>query len=253
MTYKAIFIDVDDTLVVHGVDNLPSRRVTQAVSACEKRGVVVCLATSRPLNAAKNVLDHLNAQGLCILNGGTQIYDASKHKIIREHYVPAPAISRVLRYASKKKFKMGYFDGADNIELSKKELPKSADKIVGLYMPEIPLVRMDEIEKDLQSIAGIAVHKMYSWDKKHGWIDVTNSNATKLHGIYEVIKLLGMDTKEIIGVGDGYNDFPLLMACGLKIAMGNAVPELKAIADFVAPTVVDDGVATVIEKFILKR
>ena len=52
-------------------------------------------------------------------------------------------------------------------------------------------------------------------------------------------------------MGDGYNDFPLLMACGLKIAMGNAVPELKAIADFIAPSVEEDGVATVIEKFIL--
>ena len=52
-------------------------------------------------------------------------------------------------------------------------------------------------------------------------------------------------------MGDGYNDFPLLMASGLKIAMGNAVPELKEIADFVAPTVEEDGVAVIIEKFIL--
>jgi hypothetical protein len=41
------------------------------------------------------------------------------------------------------------------------------------------------------------------------------------------------------------------MACGLKVAMGNAVPELKAIADYIAPSVTDDGMATVIEKFIL--
>lgn len=41
------------------------------------------------------------------------------------------------------------------------------------------------------------------------------------------------------------------MACGLKVAMGNAVKELKEIADFIAPTVEQDGLATVIEKFIL--
>ena len=41
------------------------------------------------------------------------------------------------------------------------------------------------------------------------------------------------------------------MACGLKVAMGNAIPELKEIADYVAPSVDDDGVADVIEKFIL--
>ena len=41
------------------------------------------------------------------------------------------------------------------------------------------------------------------------------------------------------------------MACGLKVAMGNAVDDLKAIADYIAPTVDEDGVADVINKFIL--
>ena len=56
----------------------------------------------------------------------------------------------------------------------------------------------------------------------------------------------------MIGIGDGYNDFPLLMACGLKIAMGNAVEDLKAIADFIVPSVEQDGVAHAINRFILK-
>lgn len=42
------------------------------------------------------------------------------------------------------------------------------------------------------------------------------------------------------------------MACGFKVAMGNAVDEVKAIADYIAPPVEEDGVADVIEKFILK-
>lgn len=49
------------------------------------------------------------------------------------------------------------------------------------------------------------------------------------------------------------NDHSLLCAYRLKIAMGNAAPELKAIADFIAPSIEEDGVATVIEKFILNR
>ncbi|MBI5619841.1 HAD hydrolase family protein, partial [Candidatus Gottesmanbacteria bacterium] len=84
-------------------------------------------------------------------------------------------------------------------------------------------------------------------------MEITHTDASKLHGIVEVARHLNIKTEEIIGVGDGYNDFPLLMASGLKIAMGNAVPELKEIADFVAPTVDEDGVATVIEKFILSK
>lgn len=63
---------------------------------------------------------------------------------------------------------------------------------------------------------------------------------------------MGISTSEIIGIGDHYNDFPLLMACGFKVAMGNAVPELKAIADYIAPSVENNGLADVLEKFVLK-
>jgi hydroxymethylpyrimidine pyrophosphatase-like HAD family hydrolase len=41
------------------------------------------------------------------------------------------------------------------------------------------------------------------------------------------------------------------MACGLKVAMGNAVADVKAIANYIAPSVEEDGIADVIEKFVL--
>ncbi|HLD24405.1 MAG TPA: HAD family hydrolase [Patescibacteria group bacterium] len=251
MKYKALFIDVDDTLVIHGLEYLPSKRVSQAVAQCTKKGVAVCLATSRPLYAAINIIAHLNMKGLCILNGGTQIYDPINKRMVRELYIPKGAISKLLAYARKHHLKIGIFDGENNIDLPKHLISKETGRIIGFYLPEIALSRVDKVEKDLEDIMDVAIHKMLSWDKKYGWIDVTNGKATKLHGILEVAKRLSIEPHEMIGIGDGYNDFPLLMACGLKIAMGNAVPELKAIADFIAPSVEEDGVATVIEKFIL--
>ena len=66
-------------------------------------------------------------------------------------------------------------------------------------------------------------------------------------------ELNGIETSQIIAAGDSYNDIPLLEACGLRIAMGNAVPELKALADYVAPSVDQDGLATAIDEFVLPR
>ena len=82
-------------------------------------------------------------------------------------------------------------------------------------------------------------------------VDVTDQSVSKMHGISEVFEILGISREDAIGVGDSYNDFPLLMACGLKVAMGNAIDELKSIADYIAPSVDDDGVTDVIEKFVL--
>lgn len=66
-------------------------------------------------------------------------------------------------------------------------------------------------------------------------------------------RILGTQTTEIVGVGDSYNGIPLLQGCGLKIAMGNAVEELKVEADYIAPSVDNDGLVDVIEKYFKTR
>jgi hydroxymethylpyrimidine pyrophosphatase-like HAD family hydrolase len=127
------------------------------------------------------------------------------------------------------------------------------DQIVSFYVPDTTPENVQKIMKAFENHPRLTTNRMLGKDLGTESVEVINSKATKQFGIYEVAKLLKIETHEIIGVGDGYNDFPLLMACGLKVAMGNAVPELKAIADFIAPSVQEDGLATVIEKFILEK
>lgn len=248
MKYKALFLDVDGTTVIHGVDNLPSSRVTEAIHKCKDIGVSVCLATSRTLRVTHGIIEHLALKGFCVLSGGTQIYDPVKKKIIIEKTLPDGVIHKILAVAKKYKQECKVFDGENEIVVDPTHPPS---KIMSAYFPQLEFSIFERIHKELSSIPSISLHRMPAWDKRFECLDVMSKDASKLHGITEVANLLGIKTHEMIGVGDGYNDFPLLMACGLKIAMGNAVPELKAIADFIAPSVEDDGVATVIEKFIL--
>lgn len=248
MKYKALFLDVDGTTVIHGIDSLPSPRVTQAILACEQIGVSVSLATSRPPRTVQKILAHLSLTGYCVLSSGAQIYDPRTKKIIIEKLFPKSAMARVIGVANELKVKVSIYDGTKEFMYDGLHPPK---KIVGMYFPELTPETLQTITRKLTGVSGISLHRMDAWNQKFEVLDIVNVHASKLHGIVEVAKLLGIETHEIIGIGDGYNDFPLLMACGLKIAMGNAVPELKAIADFIAPTVEEDGVATVIEKFIL--
>ncbi|MOA17021.1 putative phosphatase [compost metagenome] len=53
-------------------------------------------------------------------------------------------------------------------------------------------------------------------------------------------------------MGDGYNDIAMLEFAGLGVAMGNAPEEIKELADYVTDTNMNDGVAQVVESFILK-
>lgn len=248
MKYKALFLDIDGTTVVHGIHNLASSRVTKAITRCTDAGVAVCLATSRILEITIPIIEHLKLTGLCVVAGGVQIYDPQKKKVIQEKLLSKKTVPEIYHVARKFNQELWTYDGVKEKPYAGGALP---EKLYGIYFPKLRPAVVQEVEKALKTISDISVHRMDSWYKGYEWIDVTDAEATKLHGIVEIAKLLGIQTHEMIGVGDGYNDFPLLMACGLKIAMGNAVAELKAIADFIAPSVEEDGVATVIEKFIL--
>ena len=60
-----------------------------------------------------------------------------------------------------------------------------------------------------------------------------------------------MNTEEMIAFGDDFNDIGMLKLCGKGIAMGNAIDEVKAIADYITKTNNEDGVAYYLEPNLL--
>lgn len=245
MKYKALFLDLDGTTVNHLAD-VASDRVQKAIYTIKDK-IYVCVATGRPLSYAKPLLKHLNLSGLCIINNGTQIFDPQKNIVIKNIIINPDIIEPVTKILRKHRVEF-YANTQDGQGLFEK---RNTSQLLGIFVPELSMAKVDEIETELKAIHQIEIHKMVMPGKGIVSIEITNPEASKLHGIHEISKMLKISSEEIIGVGDGYNDFPLLLACGLKFAMGNAVDELKAIADFVAPSVENDGVAVIIEKFIL--
>lgn len=206
------------------------------------------MATARTLRQSQNIFDHLELSGPCVVTGGTQVYDPVTNRVVHEVVLPRDIPEKIKSLCKANDLMAFYYDGADDYPLMGDVNPA---KVLSIYVPEVDPRRIDDMVEAFSIDPRIHVQKLAAWDKRFMSLDITGSEASKLHGILKVAHILGITTQEIIGVGDGYNDFPLLMASGLKIAMGNAVPELKAIADFVAPSVEEDGVATVIEKFVL--
>lgn len=247
MKYKVLFLDLDGTTMPASRESRPTPRVTEAISKAQ-RYVHVCIATSRPLFLAKPIFDHLHINGFCAINDATQIYDPVHAKIIQTLYLSQNDVKKVYKIYKTYGVHVLINNGVKDVEVTEGALKK---KICALVAIDISVELADAIIDDVSKIPDISVIKIPSFNKGLVWISATNAKATKLHGVITIAEKLNIKTEEMIGVGDGYNDYPLLSACGLKIAMGNAVPELKAIADFVAPTVEEDGVAVVIEKFLL--
>lgn len=84
-------------------------------------------------------------------------------------------------------------------------------------------------------------------------VDFTLAGVDKASGIARVGRTLGVNPTNMVAVGDSYNDLPMLEACGFSVAMGNAPPEVKDAAEFVAPSVAEDGLAVAINEYVLPR
>lgn len=247
MKYKALILDVDGTLIPNREDGMPSKKVTDFIAKIDNK-IHVGIASSRPLFMLTDITSRLKLSGPSIINGGAQVIDIRTHKIYYRQPVKNGDVPRVFRIMERLNLPL-YADTDEKEILISDRL--TSDTILGLFVSALDFDTIDKLRKMIDAIPTLSSHVTPSWTKGKFTIAITHAKATKQHAIFEVAKILGINTHEIIGVGDGYNDFPLLMACGLKVAMGNAVDELKAIADYIAPTVEEDGVADVIEKFVL--
>lgn len=246
--YKALMLDLDGTTIKNHPDALPSPKVKAAIAKARKT-IHVCVVTSRPLAFAFSPIAELKLSSPCIIDSGAQIFDPVSQKIIWEQPIEKTDVKTIFNFAKEKKIEFYLSDGTfEKRPHLKKTTPKA---VFDILLRNLTNEQADKFVEELSHISTISLHKILSWNIGTIALLISHATATKQHGIMKVAESLNISTHEMIGVGDGYNDFPLLMACGLKVAMGNAVDELKAIADYIAPSVNDDGVADVIEKFIL--
>lgn len=256
MQYSALMLDVDGTLIPYKYDALPSKKVHDAIKKVRKNGLHVCLVTGRAYPSSRKILDYLGIdEGYAVVDGGAFVYDVSTNETIHEQYIDEKDLERIKKVFGGLSVNFYIKTKKNNFRKSERYVPydgKDLKDVSMIFTDEVfSLKQTHEILKKLSSPTLSALRSMHIAPNRYSF-NLTHAKATKLHGIEIIKKRLKLKRKEIVGVGDGYNDFPLLMASGLKIAMGNAIDDLKSIADYVAPSVDEDGVADIIEKFILK-
>lgn len=83
------------------------------------------------------------------------------------------------------------------------------------------------------------------------FLEFTEKGVTKGTSLDQLIQACGIKREEVIAIGDSYNDLSMIEFAGLGVAMGNAPDDIKEIADLVTETNMNDGVAKVVEEFIL--
>lgn len=242
--YSHIFVDMDGTL--YGQDLTISEVVIKVINGIVgKIGFSICTArgTSEALLLAKD----LNLKSPQIVENGARIVDING-KVIQEYFLSEKSARDIFKMLSTLHiWKKVCIDG----ELVDFEKVKDFDRITKIGLQDLDNTLFEKFDKMLSSYPDVYYSKSEPAHKPGTFsLDISDTKANKEKAINYVINKLGVKRSEVIGIGDSYNDRSLLMASGLKVAMGNAVDEIKNIADVVAPSVEDDGVAFVINKYI---
>ncbi len=248
MDFKALIFDLDGTAIEAKLDAMPSKAVVEAVKLAKER-IIVSIATGRPIADGRDIIHALGIDQPCIVAGGTQLIDPATEEIIWEKKISKENVRKVLNIGKKYQQKVLLGEG---LKAKKTERNENEEKNV-LYMLNVTPNVAKNIYKEIGEIPELQAHEAGSWTPGLEDIHITHKEATKKNAMIEWAKLLKLRRENIIAVGDRSNDLPLFEMAGYKIAVANAVDELKSKADFIAPSVYEDGLVLVINKFILKK
>ena len=247
--YRAIVFDLDGTAVPNSPGGMPSARLIEAVAMYQST-IHLIAATGRSIEGATPVIDTLALSTPSIVSGGTVILEAKTHRVLKQTPLPRAAVDVIFKIAKSGAYHLHLRDELVHTEAESLH-PSIGENVEIIYVTKIPPADIPHLLATIGAIPDVAVSAVPDWLGEGSILNVTHKNATKEHAVAEILAQLGVPQAAAIGIGDGNNDLHLFKAVGLKIAMGNASPELKAAADEIAPSVEEDGLAQIIERYAL--
>jgi Cof subfamily protein (haloacid dehalogenase superfamily) len=243
---KVIIFDIDGTAVDSPDQKIPTKALISEMSRLSKK-YYLCAATGRSWSFALPVLKVLNLSDPCIISAGTQICNPKTGEILWQKIIDNESLDEVLSiFRMYPSWKLLYNDMTEDDYFNGGILPpdfKVKQPVYFLEQAFIPDPKAQEIHKNLAEVKGVAAVMVVAQKPGCRDIHVIASDATKEHSISKLLEIIGLSKKDTIGIGDGYNDIHLFNAVNFRVAMGNAVPELKQAADLVIDSVKDDGLA----------
>lgn len=267
--YKLIAMDMDGTLLTE--EKIISKKTKEAIMKAKEKGIKIVLASGRPLEGIERYLEELELRsgedyvlsfnGCLVQNTVTKeiilkttlkgsdlhyLYDISKKIGVNIHaFSKQGCITPVVTKYSELE---GSINGIPVLEIDYDEIDDNED-ITKVMMVDEPNI-LDEAIKALPK----EVYEEYTVVRSAPYfLEFLNKNGNKGVGVKALVEHLGITQQEVICMGDAGNDLHMIEYAGLGVAMENAFEEVKQVANYITKSNENDGVAHVIEKFILDK
>ncbi|WP_099335757.1 Cof-type HAD-IIB family hydrolase [Clostridium cadaveris] len=278
---RIIASDMDGTLLnnKHDIDE----ETVEAIRKAEEAGIIFAISTGREYDSVKGILEKHNIKAQCVLSNGAEYRD-EEGNILDVININEEAAKKIIKMLNENKLSARIFTDKGVFTTSTKE--EALQEVVFRTMTFNPgtteeearkiaetqgfftcLKYIDNIEKFFSE--GIEVRKFVAFHKNIELIDkmkmliseipglaisssfrdnieVTDINAQKGIILEKVAKKMSIDSKEVMILGDSFNDYSMFEIFEESVAMKNAIPEVKAIAKYITDSNDNLGVAKAI-------
>lgn len=265
--YKLIAMDLDGTLLNN--ESRISARSKECILKLKEKGKKIVLSTGRPLQGILSFIEELklyDENDFVVMYNGAIVQNTKGDKILydmplsldayKELYELSKEFDVHVHALTKSDVHTPQYNPYTEVESVKNDIPV-IEGPVDEVSDQAKIVKVMFVD-DPQKLDYISSH-LPEWVKEKYsilrstpiFLEFLNKDANKGIGVSVVAKEFGIKPEEVICIGDAGNDIDMIKYAGLGVAMGNATDDVKAAADYITLPNTEDGVAYVIEKFML--
>lgn len=274
MDIKLIALDLDGTLLNSQKHLSPGNK--EALRICAAQGIQIVPTTGRTVSGIPEELRAIPGIRYAITTNGAVIEDMKEEKALDTRMIPWEQAVEILRivdhfrvmydpyidrrgiterrfYDHLSEYGLGdelqemvrktrdvHDNIIDYVEKSKKPVEK-----INLFFPEKE--ERTRARKVLETCEDLLITSSMPLN-----LELNAPGATKGAAITRLAAHLGLSQEQTMAMGDGENDFSMILAAGIGVAMRNGRPDLLKAADYITDTNDEDGVAAAIYHFVLK-
>ena len=261
MVYKLLALDLDGTLV-NFTGQITSATRSEVLRVA-RNGTKIIIATGRSFQTALPYVREIGELVPMILLHGGLVVDENGVPI-RRLLLSSMIVEEILQWAQRHDVGPVLFSGqeiyAQELRLSPaqnqnffgnwlaivSDLSEKANKLIDKVILIGSEVECDIVYPQLMAHFAGWAEITRSW---RYFLEITPLGATKGTALAWFANRLGIRQNEVVAVGDALNDLSMISWAGAGVTMGDSVPELLAIADFVAPPVEEDGLVTALRRY----
>ncbi|GAA4284487.1 HAD family hydrolase [Brevibacterium daeguense] len=259
-----VALDVDGTIVDY--DDMMTDRVRNTIQKVADAGHHVVIATGRAVSGSHEVVNRLDIRnGFVVSSNGSVItrlspeLDEGWELFHVESFDPEPALRRMSEALPTAHFMVedteltrwatGEFPDGELQSITSMQLV-SFEELTQKRATRIVMRDLNGTNEEfVAAVEKIGLHGVTYSVGWSNWLDIAPEGVSKASGLQVVADELGVDRVHTVGAGDGSNDHEMIQWVAHGVAMGQAKPELKEIANVVTGTVTEDGLAEALEDY----